>query len=269
MRARRAALHTLVGAYVMDAVTGRDQADFERHLLTCEQCREDVRGLREAAAHLASAAAVPTRPELREQTVRAVERIRQLPPVVAGQPSGRGAGSRGAGWRRVTGRRRLTGGPAGARSWLPRLAAGVTVVLAAAAIVLGVHLSAMQGQLSAMEQRDSAIAAVLGSHDATTLTAQVRTGGTATVVMSHLARALVFTASGLPRLPASKAYELWVMGPAGATPAGLLPSGHHDMSGPVVVSRLAPGDRLGLTVEPSAGTGRPTSAPVVLVALGP
>ena len=127
----------------------------------------------------------------------------------------------------------------------------------------------MQGRLSAMEQRDSAIAAVLGSHDATTLTAQVRTGGTATVVMSHRARALVFTASGLTRLPASKAYELWLMGPAGDTPAGLLPSGHHGMSGPVVVSRLAPGDRLGLTIEPSAGTGRPTSAPVVMVALGP
>jgi hypothetical protein len=49
----------------------------------------------------------------------------------------------------------------------------------------------------------------------------------------------------------------------------MLPSGHHGMSGPVVVNRLAPGDRLGLTVEPSAGTGRPTSAPVVMVALSP
>ncbi len=251
MRGRRAALHTLVGAYVMDAVTGRDQADFERHLLTCEQCREDVRGLREATAQLAAAAAVPPRPELREQTVRAAERIRQLPPVVAGE-----AAAPGTAWRR-------------AGSWLPRLAAGAAVVLAVTAIVLGVHLSVMQGRLSAMERRDSAIAAVLGSHDATTLTAQVRTGGTATVVMSHRARALVFTASGLPRLPASQAYELWLMGPAGDTPAGLLPSGHHGMSGPVVVSRLAPGDRLGLTIEPSAGTGRPTSAPVVLVALGP
>ena len=98
----------------------------------------------------------------------------------------------------------------------------------------------MQGRLSAAEQRDNAIAAVLGAHDATTLTAQVRTGGTATVVMSHRASALVFIGSGLTRLPASKAYELWLMGPAGPTPAGMLPAGHHGMSGPVVVSRLAP-----------------------------
>jgi Anti-sigma-K factor rskA len=266
MRARRSALHTLVGAYAMDAVADWEREGFERHLVTCDQCREDVRGLREAVAHLASAAAVPPRPELREQTVRAAEQIRQLPPVVTGDAQrhrviGRRhvGGSRGVGWRR---------GIAG-RSWLPTIAAGVAAVLAVTAIVLGVHLVSMQSRISAMEQRDGAIAAVLGSHDATTLTAQVRTGGTATVVMSHHARALVFTASGLTRLPGTKAYELWLMGPAGATPAGMLPAGHHDMSGPVVVSRLAPGDQLGLTIEPSTGSGHPTSVPVVLVALGP
>jgi anti-sigma-K factor RskA len=271
MTSRRAALHTLVGAYVMDAVAGSDLADFERHLLTCEQCREDVRGLREAAAHLATATAVTPRPELREQTLQAAGRIRQLPPVVPGQPAHRGIGWRRAGWHRAGWRRagRPRSAAAAARSWLPRLAASAAIVLAVTAIVLGVHMSAMQGRMSAMEQRDSAIAAILGSHDATTLTAQVRNGGTATVVMSHRARALVFTASGLTRLPSSKAYELWLMGPAGDTPAGMLPSGHHGMSGPMVVSRLAPGDRLGLTIEPSAGTGRPTSAPVVLVALSP
>jgi len=265
MRARRAALHTLVGAYVLDAVAGHDQSDFERHLLTCDQCRDDVRGLREAAAHLAAAAAVPPRPALREQTVQAAGRIRQLPPLVAGQPSGHRPG-----WRRAAAGLRLTGrGTPMAHPWLVRLAAVAAMALAATAIVLGVHLSAMRARMSAIEQRDSAIAAVLGARDATTLTAQVRTGGTATVVMSHRARALVFMASGLGKLPVSKAYELWLMGPAGATPAGMLPASHHGMSGPLVVSRLAPGDRLGLTIEPSAGTGQPTSAPVVTVVLGP
>jgi hypothetical protein len=164
---------------------------------------------------------------------------------------------------------RERGEPAARRSWLPRVVVGVVAALAATGIVLGVHLSAVQSRLSTMEQRDSAIAAILGSRDAITLTSQVQTGGTATVVMSHDDRALVFTASGLTRLPASKAYELWLMGPAGAVPAGMLPAGRHGMSGPVVVGRLAPGDQLGLTIEPSAGSGRPTSAPVVLLALGP
>ncbi len=264
MRARGAALHTLVGAYVMDAVSDKDRAAFERHLLTCEQCRDDVRGLREAAAHLAAAAAVPPRPELRSPTLRAAERIRQLPPVVPGDQA-RGHSGR----RTMAARVRLVSRGGGGRPWVVRLAATVAVALAVTAIVLGVHVSAMQGRLSAAQQRDSAIAAVIGAHDATTLTAQVRTGGTATVVMSHRARTLVFIGSDLARLPASKAYELWLMGPAGATPAGMLSPAHHGMTGPVVVNRLAPGDRLGLTVEPSAGTGQPTSPPVVVVALGP
>jgi hypothetical protein len=48
----------------------------------------------------------------------------------------------------------------------------------------------------------------------------------------------------------------------------MLPAGHHGMSGPIVVGKLAPGDQLGLTIEPSAGSGHPTSVPVVVVALG-
>jgi hypothetical protein len=264
MRTRRAPLHTLVGPYVLDAVTGRDQAEFERHLLTCDQCRDDVRELREAAAYLAAATAVPPSPALREQTVRAAGRIRQLPPLLAGEPTG----NRPA-WRRAAARLRLAGGAPVARPWLIRLATFAAAALAATAIVLGVHLNVMQGRMSAMEQRDATIAAILASHDATTLTAQVRTGGTATLVMSHRARALVFTATGLRKLPASKSYELWLMGPSGARAAGLLPSEHYGMSGPVVVSRLTAGDMLGLTIEPSAGTGQPTSAPVVMVALEP
>jgi hypothetical protein len=48
----------------------------------------------------------------------------------------------------------------------------------------------------------------------------------------------------------------------------MLPPDYKGMSGPVVVRQLAPGDMLGLTIEPSTGTGQPTSAPVVMVALG-
>jgi len=126
----------------------------------------------------------------------------------------------------------------------------------------------MQGKLSAAEQRDAAIAKVLGAHDATTLTAKVTTGGMATVVMSHRARELVFIASGLSRLPAAQAYELWLMSPTGDTSAGMLPPARKGMSGPMVVDKLGPGEKLAMTVESAAGARQPTSAPVVLVVLG-
>ena len=260
MRAPGTGLHALVGAYVMDAVSDSDRTAFERHLPGCEQCRDDVRGLREATARLAGAAAVRPRPELREQTLQAAGRIRQLPPLVPGQEA-RGqrhrAGS-AAGWRHL-------GRTAGRLPWLARLAVAAVAVLACTATVLGLHMGQMQSKLTAAQRRDESIATIMGAHDAVRLTARVTTGGTATVVMSHRARALVFVASGLPPLPATKAYELWLMGPSGATSAGMLPTGRRGM---MVVSKLQAGDRLGLTIEPSSGAPRPTTRPVVMMGLG-
>jgi anti-sigma-K factor RskA len=257
MGERKTGLHTLVGAYVLDAVEDDDRTQFERHLLTCEQCRDDVRGLREATARLSAAAAITPRPELRQSTMQAAAVVRQLPPAVAEDRAV--AGRRG---RRPLAGRRIV------RPWLAAVAAGLAVVLVAAAVVLGLHAGAMQQRLTAQERRDSAMTAVLGAHDAVVLTAAVSTGGTATVVMSHQARALVFTAKGLVRLPGVMAYELWLAGAARITPAGMLPPGHRGMSGPMVVGGLARGEKLELTVEPASGSRQPTSAPIVQLELG-
>ena len=257
-----AGLHTLVGAYVMDAVPAADRAAFERHLISCDQCRAEVQGLREATARLAAAAAIEPRTELREQTLQAAERLRQLPPVVAEQRQASLA-NRMARWTR----RAVLPGRLG-QSWIARLAVVAAVVFASAAVGFGLHASSMQHRLSVDEQRDHQIAAILGAADATTLTAKVSTGGIATVVMSHHARKLVFIAHKLSVLPASRAYELWLMGPSGDTSAGMLPSARGGMTGPMVVGGLAPGDQLGLTIEPAAGSPQPTSAPIVLVGLG-
>jgi anti-sigma-K factor RskA len=254
MGERRTGLHALVGAYVLDAVEDSDRAEFERHLLTCEQCRDDVRGLREATGRLGNAAAIKPRPELRRPTLQAAGVTRQLPPVVA---DGAATARRGR-W------------PAGRRivhPWLAGIAAGLAVVLAVAAVLLGVQAGSMHQRLAAQQQRDRAMTAVLGAHDAVVLTAAVSTGGTATVVMSHQARSLVFTARGLARLPGVRAYELWLTGPAGITPAGMLPPGYHGMSGPMVVGGLARGEQLELTVEPASGSRLPTSAPIVQLVL--
>jgi anti-sigma-K factor RskA len=263
MRGRDAGLHTLVGAYVMDAVPDRDRAAFARHLQTCEPCREEIRGLREATARLAGAAAITPRPELRERTLRAAARMRQLPPLVAEQPVGLSGLARPLAGRSWLARMRASG----ATSWPVRIAATVVVVVAVAAIVLGLEAQTMQHKLTAAQQRDAAIAMVVGARDAISLTAHVSSGGMATVVMSHRARALVFIANGLTKLPPSKAYELWLMGPAGDRPAGMLPPPRHGMTGPMVLGRLADGEWLGLTVEPSAGSRRPTSEAIVMVGL--
>jgi len=269
MRRRTAALHTLVGAYVMDAVPPADRAAFERHLGGCPACQDEVRGLREATARLGAAASIEPRPELRAQTLGAATRLRQAPPPVDEPHAGLSGLDR---WRPRPGRPRRPLAPGRTRStflsrWLVVMT-GVVVIFAGTVIGLGLHLGSMQHRLSAADRREHAIAVVLGAPDAVRLTADVRTGGTATVVMSHREDSLVFIAHRLPGLPASRGYELWLMGPSGDRSAGMLPPAKDGMSGPMVVSDLQPGDQVGVTVEPAAGAPQPTSLPVVMVGLG-
>jgi hypothetical protein len=68
---------------------------------------------------------------------------------------------------------------------------------------------------------------------------------------------------GMSSLTPAQVYQLWVIGPAGARPAGLLPRA--GQGGPVLATRVTPGDRIGITVEPSGGTSSPTTAPVIAI----
>lgn len=271
--------HTLAGAYAMDAVTDDDRARFEQHLAGCETCQAELRGLRETTARLAAAAEVRPRAELREQTVRAAAQIRQLPPASAEGPDR--AAPR---WRRARSGTPAQavpaqavpaqGTPAGGthrgrrgRGWLPRLAIGIATVFALVAAGFGYAMHDAEHRLNMAQGRSHAIANVLGAPDAKMMTGRVSTGGSATVVMSHRASELVFTAADLRSLPRARAYQLWLMGPSGSRSIGVLPAARNGMAGPMVVSGLAPGDAVGLTVEPAGGSPQPTSAPILMLIL--
>ena len=256
--------HTLAGAYAMDALDARDQARFERHLARCQECVREVSSLHEATARLAAAAAVPPSSAMKAKVLAQTARTRQLPPAIPSTPG-------------PLARRR---GPARPRSWrpparrwarAPRLALGLAGAAVAAAVAAGVTavVTGPPGHPPPGQQArgSHAIAAVLTAPDASMITSRVTTGGTATVVMSRHERMLVFAAAGLRALPASQCYELWLMRPGADTPAGLLPMPRHDMSGPVVAAGLRSGERLGLSVEPAAGSRRPTSPMILVLAL--
>jgi anti-sigma-K factor RskA len=253
--------HTLAGAYAMDAVDERDRTRFERHLARCEPCRQEIRGLREATAALAAGAAVQPPAALRDAVLQAVAYSRQAPPVPGRDAAALAdrhdehAAPRGRAGRRVAGR------------WAPRLVIGLAAAAAVVAVVLGVTAYAhMEHRLDQAQGGDHTVAAVLSAPDARMVSGHVSTGGTATVVMSHLMHMLVFTAADLRALPPQEAYELWLIGPSGRRPAGMLAgSGHGRMIGPMVVSGLSAGDRVGLTVEPVTGSARPTSPLILLL----
>ena len=60
--------HSLAAPYALHALDDEEARSFEEHLAVCERCREELAGLREAAAGLAyGAAGPPPPPELKER----------------------------------------------------------------------------------------------------------------------------------------------------------------------------------------------------------
>jgi anti-sigma-K factor RskA len=252
--------HTLAGAYAMDAISAPDRDRFERHLAGCEECAREVASLREATAMLGTAAAEPLPAGLKERVMAAAAVTRQQPPAdePAAEPHARSAGAAAGTWLRSL-------------AWPGRLALAAGAAAAAAALVVAVAFGltngSMQQQLDQAQASSQQIAVVLTAHDAVMTTGPVAGGGTATIVMSHSQHALVFTAQGLRALPASRGYELWLVGPAGTRPVGMLPAGHRGMTGPVIASGLRQGDHLALTDEPADGSVHPTTPMMLFVAL--
>lgn len=258
---RRTDAHTLAGAYAMDAITVRDRERFERHLAGCEECAREIAGLREATAMLGAAAAEPVPAGLKERVMAVAAVTRQEPP----------AEEHAARTRTWAGARDTVGSRLRSLGWPGRLtlAAGAAAAAAvlAIAVVFGVANGSMRQQLNQAQASTRQIAVVLTARDAHMMTGAVAGGGTATIVMSHVRHALVFTAKGLRPLPASGDYELWLIGPAGARPVRMLPASSNGMTGPVIASGLRAGDHLALTDEPADGSARPTTPMMLNVAL--
>jgi Anti-sigma-K factor rskA, C-terminal/Putative zinc-finger len=247
MRIRREVPHTLAGAYALDALTEPDRLRFERHLAGCEACRQEAGSLREAAGRLAAVPAVPPPPHVRERVLAEAARTRQQPPLTADVVAG--SGRRAIRWR------------------APRMAVAIAGGCILVALVLGGLFIHTQRSLSVEQAHNRAIATILNAPDATIMSAKAVKSGSATVVMSHRDHALVLTTAMLPALPAGQRYQVWLMGPRRTRPAGMLPVPHRGMTAPVVVSGVAPGDMVGLTVEPASGSTVPSSAPVLMLVL--
>jgi hypothetical protein len=243
MQLLRPELHTLTGAYVLDAVDDpAEQHRFARHLRRCQACTAEVRSLREVATSLALAAAADPPPAMRERVMGAVGRTRQLAPEVDQH----------------------------ARSWRPRMTPVIAVFAAVAVViacVLGIRLASTQRQLSAAQAQARAISGVLSAPDARILSSRTTTGGVATVVVSAARRDLAITIAGLHALPDGQVYQLWLIGPPRTRSAGLLPAAVAGRVGPVLATGLVTGDKLGMTIEPAGGTNQPTTSPLLVLSL--
>jgi anti-sigma-K factor RskA len=165
--------HHELGAYLLDALTADERADFERHLASCEVCSRELVALEDAAGLLTQAAPPYAMPAgLKARTFAAIERE-------AGSPTVRPFVRR--------------------RGW-PRVAVVAAAAAAAAlAFVAGAQLDRAGGTVE--------LQAVLSAPRGVPAQASVE------VRKTGIGRVIHFETDDLPILPMGDYYELWFVGP--------------------------------------------------------
>lgn len=250
--------HSLAAPYALDALGPGERHRFERHLARCGRCAAEVRALAEDAVRLAWSAAEPAPPGLRDRVLSAVRTTPQEPvPAAAHAPRLP---------PHVWGTRPP---PARARRSRPRpLFVPFATATAAAALVVAalfaVQADRTRDELAVERDRAREIAHVLAAGDARAASGRDGRGGTIGVIASASEGRAVVTLRGYGEPPGERVHQLWVMRPH-AQPRSL---GLFDGDTPLVASDL---DRaatsLAVTIEPDGGSDRPTTKPVVQLAL--
>ncbi|MCM4076880.1 anti-sigma factor [Paractinoplanes hotanensis] len=231
-------IHSLVGAYVLDAVDDIERASFERHLRECESCRSEVTELSETAARLADNTWSVPPPWLRENVLSEVGRTRQLPPVVDAAPPARTAPR----WRRFT---------AAAAAVVAAVGAGSAVY-----VVQDQRVRDEQRVAEAARANEARIRTILAAPDVVLKKQDVSTGGRVTVATSRLHDAGVVILAA-EAAPTGRVYQLWTIRPGGApVSAAVLNEGQ--VADVVVLEGLPGATDVGLTLEPPKGSPTPT-----------
>lgn len=233
-------VHTLAGAYALDAVDDLERMAFHRHLAGCETCAWEVAELRETVARLSDATWTEPPPALREVVLAEAARTPQV-------RSGRLRPIRtvSARWRRWS---------------AVAVAAGVLAAGAGAAgwVVQEQRLRDERDRVAATEQYAAQVEAVLAAPDAAVGRELATGSGVVTVIGSRMRDAAVVMLDDLPALAGDQAYQLWLREDGRLSPAGLLPGGASSAS--ALVTGLGDADQLGVSREPAGGspTGEPT-----------
>lgn len=263
-RADRADLHTLTGAYAVYALSGRELLAFERHLADCEACAQEVRELRATAAKLGMATSLTPSPVLKDDVMRRIATVRQDPPRVArSEPEFSGGG---------TPHRRAARGGRWQNFALAACLAGA-VTLGGVALWQNQQASDARDTAQRSEQRLARVAAVtevLAAPDAHSRNTKLTNGATGTVVVSHALDKAAFLASGLPKPPEGRVYQLWFSDGGTMRSAGLMDTTDTGTGGgtaALLSGAVGKASGVGVTVEPAGGSKAPSTDPIGLMSL--
>jgi hypothetical protein len=225
-----AEIHTLVGAYALDAVDDLERAAFDRHLRDCAACRAELADFRETLARLAGSTGLVLPASFKERVLAEAATTRQVAPPVKAR-------------LRRSGSLRL------------RLTAAAAAVVAAA--TAGTAVFVVQEDRVRQDQSlvstSSRMRTVFLAPDLVVREEPLTTGGHITVAMSRLQNAGVILLA-VPAAPAGgRVIEAWAIGERGPAAAG---TGRTSVSH--IVENLSAVFAVAVTIEPAPGGARPT-----------
>ena len=237
----------LLGAYALDAVDDVERRKVENLLASDPDVAREVETLRATAAKLGAAVSADPPPELRRSVLDQLSVTRQVdtvapvsapPPVQVRRPSRR-------------------------RTWLAVAAAAV--IAASVPSALAWHQTQEVHRVQAQSQ---AVAELLADPQAQVRRADVPGGGTVVGVLAR-DRAL-FMATGLQQPATGKVYQLWVIRDGVPLPDAVMAKGAPIVRATpddyvVLTHGYAAGDSLAVTVEPTGGSLKPTTSPIVVL----
>lgn len=224
-------MHTLTGAYALDAVDDVERARVERHLQDCDDCAAEVVSFSETTARLGSGAAVTPPAYLRERVMAEIGQTRQLPPTPPVY--------------------QRTATPPRAPRWLGVAASSLLV------LSLGLGGLAYSARSDAEQARQAAagMQEVLSDPDRRLVDADFGDRGHGTIVVAG--DRMVLLGDDVEAPPEGHGFQLWMIGPDGPRPSVMLePTG--DGGYWAATDGVRPGDDFGVTIETSEGAQTPS-----------
>ncbi len=220
-------LMAMATPYALHAVPESELADIERRLAAApadvsRAFAEEVRAVRETMAVISAATAADPPEHLRDRVLATVttDNVRELRP-------------RAARWRN-------------------------TVLAAAAALVIGLGALGV-GLAMRPAATPSTAEQVFAAPDVRTVSGDIPSGGTATVVFSREKDAGVLVMNNVPPPAPGTVYQMWLIDDTGPHSAGTMDTQTVAPSTTAVLPDLGDSKTLAFTVEPGSGSAQPTT----------
>lgn len=132
------------------------------------------------------------------------------------------------------------------------------LLAAAAAVVIAVGGIIVAGQWTSTPDRPAS-ERVFAAEDVRTSSGQLDGGGTVTVVFSQSEEAGVLVMNNVAPPAEGTVYQMWLLGPEGAQPAGTMTPEDVAPSTTAVLEEISGATALGFSVEPAGGSTQPTA----------